>query len=615
MNEEPPTDPDNDSFALESEAEPGAGRRLLAWLRTWKGVLALALVIGGVALLLNARTLYGWAKSARAERLIARSEDAGKRGDDAEEFRLLREAYIVYPGQPLTLRAVARYHERRGEGAAMMLYERLLETQAATTDDSIRACRVALLGGNAELGRKMLGELRQRGDMRNRPEVLTLEAQLLGLDGSWGAAIDIARKAVAQQADHASEDLVLASLLSRAAERAPEAAQTRMRTEAIDLLANLVNRPEQAGIEAISALVSLARQPAAAPLLAGRKVSAWVDAAAQHPKSNPRLRVAAWDLRLAATSSDSENILREFLAKWRGASPQDQLEAARWLNHRGKPAMSLELSTPQQDSSAEWLLVHLDSLAATNRWDTVLERLKSPSGQAAKLQGTLRALFALRARTELKQSFDRADAWRDIQILARNESVHDRLYVAQYAERTGEREQAAIIYRHILEKRGTAATFDLGLSNEEKLACHSGLIRATSETAPAAEVLPLIEAMSADFPGMSEATNDAIYLRLVTGDHNEQMPTRLAPLLQKNPALLAYRTTMALYELRAGHPAAAAKLYEGWQIDWATARFTYIGPQIELLLGWSPSSWQTVRSNCSATICVGWIKRVIRLGN
>lgn len=28
-----------------------------------------------------------------------------------------------------------------------------------------------------------------------------------------------------------------------------------------------------------------------------------------------------------------------------------------------------------------------------------------------------------------------------------------------------------------------------------------------------------------------------------------------------------------------------------WKIDWATKRFTYIGPQIEKLLGWAPSSW------------------------
>ena len=30
-----------------------------------------------------------------------------------------------------------------------------------------------------------------------------------------------------------------------------------------------------------------------------------------------------------------------------------------------------------------------------------------------------------------------------------------------------------------------------------------------------------------------------------------------------------------------------------WQIDWKTMRFSYIGPQIERLLGWSQASWQS----------------------
>ncbi|MBW7833025.1 MAG: sensor domain-containing diguanylate cyclase [Simplicispira suum] len=31
-----------------------------------------------------------------------------------------------------------------------------------------------------------------------------------------------------------------------------------------------------------------------------------------------------------------------------------------------------------------------------------------------------------------------------------------------------------------------------------------------------------------------------------------------------------------------------------WKIDWASKRFTYIGPQIEALLGWQPESWISV---------------------
>ena len=38
-----------------------------------------------------------------------------------------------------------------------------------------------------------------------------------------------------------------------------------------------------------------------------------------------------------------------------------------------------------------------------------------------------------------------------------------------------------------------------------------------------------------------------------------------------------------------------------WKIDWATMSFAYIGPQIEPLLGWAPSSWATVQD---------WIDRI-----
>ncbi|WP_454874002.1 sensor domain-containing diguanylate cyclase [Paraburkholderia xenovorans] len=32
-----------------------------------------------------------------------------------------------------------------------------------------------------------------------------------------------------------------------------------------------------------------------------------------------------------------------------------------------------------------------------------------------------------------------------------------------------------------------------------------------------------------------------------------------------------------------------------WKIEWASMEFAYIGPQIETLLGWAPSSWKTVQ--------------------
>ena len=319
-----------------------------------------------------------------------------------------------------------------------------------------------------------------------------------------------------------------------------------MQAEAIDILASLIERTDESGAQAIAALVSIAREQTAAALLAGRDAAAWVEAAARHPKTSPRLRVLAWDLQLASRPADADKVIVEFLAKWREAALPERLEAARWLNQRGRPAQSLEISGPQRDTSSDWLMVHLDSLAATGRWDTVLEILESKSGQAAAMPEALRAVFALRARSELGKPQDKDEKWRDIQILLTNETVQNQLYIAQYAEKVGEPKQASLIYRRLSTGMSPGSGFTQGMSREEKLACFSGVIRHSSGTAPAAELLPVLEAMSEDFPEMDEAANDAIYLRLLTGETNERMPARLQSLLTKSPAVLAYRTTFAL---------------------------------------------------------------------
>ena len=374
-----------------------------------------------------------------------------------------------------------------------------------------------------------------------------------------------------------------------------------MRAEAIDILASLIGLSDDSGAQAIATLVSLARDPGSAPLLAGRDVASWVDAAARHPALVARLRVLAWDLLLVARPADADQTYAAFLAKWRESPLADRLEAARWLNQHGKPAMSLQLSNAQRDGSSEWFLVYLDSLAATGRWDSVLESLQNSSGSAAAMPPALRAVFAMRARTELGQTFDKAEVWRDIQILVPGETVPNQLYIAQYAEKVGEAGQASSIFRRLLEETSPGSTLKQELTREEKFACYSGVIRLTPGNAPAAELLPLFDGLAGQFPEMAEAANDAIYLRLLTGEANPKMRERSRELLAKNPAVLAYRTTCALYELRAGDAAAAAKLYEGWQIDWKTApdRFKVVRVAVLDAIGKKEDA-QTLRDSIDA---------------
>lgn len=561
--EEPPS--------YELELERHGWRKLIPWLRTVPGMGSVAALVGVIVLVWQAPQIYRAAKVWRVERLIAQCEKAGRLGDEATETRLLRKAFTLLPAHALTWRTLAHYHERRGEGAALMAYQRLLATEQATADDAIRACRQAALRGSPDVSAKILELAGKIEGAREHPAVFALRARMLAAGNSWNDALALAQKAAGQAGGEGPEKLLLATMLLQAADRAPVAQRLPLAERAVALLAELATRPDDTAVEALSMLISLARQPAAAQLLAGRDIHAWIEAAERHPKASARLRVLAWNLQLIGKRDAPEKFFSAFLEKWRDSLLPQRLEAARWLNQNGRSALCLELSSPQKEVSEDWFLVHLDALAATGQWTAVLEHLDAKTGQAAAMSGALRALFRFRARTELRQPLDADETWRDIQIQLQNEPARTQVFIAQYAEKTGNLKQAALIYRRVLDDSSATVSLDHTVPREAKLAAYTGLIRSLPATTPLAEMLPLVEALAADFPELEEAQNDAIYLRLLSGNGNDKMREGIAKLLQGSAAMLAYRSTAALLELRAGNVAAADKLYDGWKIDWDTA--------------------------------------------
>ncbi len=572
MSSLPPPAPLEEQPSYELLIEKTGWRKALVWLGTVRGALLILTLIVLLVAGWNARTLYRAVKLWRAERLIARFEEASRSGDEAAQTRYLRQAFALLPSDPLTWRALAHYHEQRGEGAALAAYEHLLTTGKATTDDATRACRMAALRGDPATTRKILESVQNDERVRDLPAARALRARQLAFEGSWPSALTLAEQAAGQSPDSGPEKLLLASLLLQSADRAPAEQRLVPAQRAVGLLAELATQPDDTGVDALTTLMSLARQPAAAQLLAGHSVPTWIEAAERHPKAGARVRILAWNLRLASKAVDPDEFFSDFLEKWRNADLAQRLEAARWLNQNGRPGMALELSTPQKDMSEDWFFVFLDALAATGQWEAVLEHLSAKSGQAAKMPGALRALFQFRARSELRQPIDAEEIWRDIQIQLQSEPTRNQLYIAQYAEKTGAMKQAATIYRRLLQESSTSATFDRALAQDAKFACYSGLIRSIPATAPATEVLPWMEGITADFPDLEEARNDALYLRLLTSAAtNDQMRDTLSDLLGRKPSLLAYRTTAVLYELRRGNAAGAVKLYAGWKIDWTTA--------------------------------------------
>lgn len=518
----------------------------------------------------QAPTLTRAAKVWRVQRLIAQSEAAQQSGDDAGEARFLQEAFNLLPAHALTLRARAHYHERRGEATALLAYRQLLANADATIDDAIRACRLAALRGSPETCEKILELAARIKGAAEHPGVLALRARTKTSANSWNDALALSEKAVEQAGSGAPEKLLLATTLLRAADRAAEAERFPMAERAVAFLAELATDSDETAVEALGALIGLARQPVAEKLFAGRDVNVWIDAAGRHPKASPKMRVQAWSLQLVGKREAADMFFPAFLERWREAPLPERLEAARWLNQSGHPRLCLGLTFAEKDTSMDWFLVHLDALAALGQWTALLEHLDAGNGQAGTMSGALRTLFRLIGRAALREPVSVEESWREIQSQLQGDPVPTQLFIAQYAEKTGEFKQAVIAYQRILEL-STTSTLAHNLSREAKFTCYTGLLRSLPVAVPLAELLPVVEALAAEFPELEEARNDTVYLRVLAGKVSDQDRAVIGRLLARSPAEPKVLTTAALIELQSGNADGAHKLYDDFKIEWSSA--------------------------------------------
>jgi hypothetical protein len=544
-------------------------QKLWAWLRTPRGLWTTAALVILLTLVWQTPAIYRAVRIKRVKALIAESEAAHRLGDPASETRLLAEATRLLPGHAITWRARAHHCEREGDSTALVMYHALLVSNGATLDDAVRACRLTGLRGAPNTCAQMLVLAERIKGASEHPALLSLRARTLAIRGAWSDAIALAQRAAGSAEAGASERLMLAMLLLGSADQGEKAERLPTAKRAVAMLDTLATGADATALDALTALVGLAQHPMVAELVAEHNVLAWLAAVESHPAASASLRVRAWNLRLATERDAPEKVFSAFLEKWRNSEPPECLEAARWLSLHGRPLLSLELSEPRKDLSEEWFLVHLEALGATQQWAEALARLDAAAGPAATLASPLRAAFRLTASAKLGLPVQPDETWREIQIQLQSEPVRIRLFIAHYAEASGENKQAAAIYRGILTDFTTGASLELGMSRESRLACYKGLLRNLPATAPAAEVAPFAQALAEDFPEIESARSEALYLRALAGGADSTLDADIAQWRQQSPSAPLQVATSALVTFSSGDAAAAAGFFDDVKIDWS----------------------------------------------
>ena len=508
-------------------------RTLLQWLLLLTVVAALVIAAG-----FGTVWAYHHAKAWRAHMLTRQAKDLLAQKDIAGGESKLMAALTLEPYDAEVLRALAVHDLSIGNRHALEFYLVLSELPEATRDDKRDAARAFLQFGDLKIAEELAQRL-----MAKSPEAddYALQAEVYWQSGGQTQAVSFARQALALKPDDRANQLLLAQMLWFTPNKDQQA-------EATNLLRQLVQTKDPEGLKALELM---ARNPALDP-----SSQQWtLEQLRDHPLLDDEGRFAEWELEKRLSPENEKAVMDNAVKFFQASDLVRKALAARWLYSQGEPESVLELAVPPDTLANQQLfLARLDALALLKNWTEVEKELPDN----APLAQPLIFLYRARAAQELGDPARSAADW----DRARAAAVSDKEmlpYLGQYAVKMGLYDEARKTFTQMAHLP------------QQALEGYSALLQIESEHGTSAELLETLKQMMQDLPLRPEPKNDWAYLSLLLNVNVDEAWNTAQSLVQTNPQLLAYRTTLALGYLRKNDPADASKLYDGLQIDWSTA--------------------------------------------
>ncbi len=504
----------------------------------WKVVVIVLLlcVLGAV----GARPAYRKAKTWRARALAAQAEGLMEEKKWRESAQKAQGAHRLAPGDPSTLRVLARLYSRVGVPAASDFWVKFLEFPQATAADRKEAIRFALQIKKLDFAEEQLGKLTAAAP--NDPETLELAVQLAIEKNDRGGALDLLQRLMAANPAHPSAPVLNAQILSSS----PDPQQQAEGKRQLEQLA------QGETIASLTALRSLAVNRGLSPE-ESKMIETRLSA---HPLATPEDRLTAISMEIRAEPDKRRGLIDEAIGKFATAGPDSLVALGRWVNQQGEPQQVIDFITlPVSLTRQDLFLVRLDALAALGRWDEIQTILK---GEKVPLEEPHRQVFLARAAQQLGEPRAAEARWGDA-IRAAGSNPQALLFVAQYAGKIGAADVAEEAYRRLAQNPSFALRASAALIP---------LLEAKGDTRALRDVMKQLAALA---PNERAPRNDAAYLDLLLNENIAAATKTAEQLMREQPNMLAYRTTLALAYLRAGNASAAAELYKNANISWDTA--------------------------------------------
>lgn len=490
-------------------------------------------IVGG----LSARPIYRLLRSKRADALAREAEAAIARQSWTDASQKAQAAYHLDPTRESAIRVVARLYTIAGQPDAVGFWQNLRAGGFATREDRRELVRAGLRFGRASEVREEAFVLAK--EPPPEAENLRLAAEFCMLTGDRTNALNFSRELLKLRPNAESELTVARAELAMGDSARVSAARAT--------LANLATLTNSVGLEAE---VVLAR----AGLVSDSALPALIDRLRGHPEAQLSHRLLAEELRLRLEPHRRAAEVAAFVADFSAAPLTNRIEVARWLSHEREFSRAADLISPAEAlKNRDAFLARVDALSALGRWKEARAELESPN---LPIEAVLRELFLARIARELKQLPEAEAHWRrvNLELSSQPEAI---LFVAEYAEKIDEMEEARKAYERL------AAIPEFGET------AFAGMIRVAEKTGSTRTLREIMRDLSARRPDDPAPQNDFAYLNLLLNERVEQSKELARKLYDAQPNVLAFRTTLALANLRLNDPVAAKKLYEGVNLDWS----------------------------------------------
>ena len=511
-------------------------------------VTLLVLAALGTGLWFERKPLYDWFKLGRSEVLLLRSKDAAKKRDLGVAHQFATAAWQLQPGKYPFLRRLFSHAREIGLGELPAMTVVVFLHPKATVDDQEEILRWVLARGDLSFFSQLYQSLDD--DRKSVPGIRLLFAESLAGQGRILEATEEARALTEIPKTATEASLFLTALLPRLENNPIAWEQARDR-----IMQLLETADEETALRAWRNLRLLPpeyRDP-------GKNLDpvAWVKGKS---KATPADRLLACQLELSKVPAAERPAKLDSIEKEFVKDDEALRYLARWLLETGQTERLLNLNPEALRKDAQLFSARLQALIDMNRIPEAEKWLKDvPASIPECLSLSLTAALLGKAGREVES----ISQWQKVLATAKAIADYkDCLTILQVAQRFGDakvvRQALDIIVALPVDKMPRSEALEMLEGyfidrQEEWLALWKNLARGRPQDGFAAEQVAFLQWFIPD------------------GTEPAEISKRTEVLWKRFPGILRFRTTHALWLVRAGRAEEAVTLLKQAKVNWNQA--------------------------------------------